>query len=119
MKQGRWTAEELTFLREHWGTLDDAALAAKLERTMSSVSHMRLSLGIKRPRGLSDPGGMRAAAATPEAHDGIGRRLTRGLIHCRFSCAEPRSRLRGTVRSSPQENSAPPRHPSRAAFFCS
>jgi hypothetical protein len=56
MKQGRWTEEELTFLREHWETLDDAALAAKLERPMNSVSHMRLSLGLKRPRVRPPPG---------------------------------------------------------------
>jgi hypothetical protein len=56
MKQGRWTEEELTFLQEHWQTLDDAALAVRLDRPMNSISHVRLSLGLKRPRVPPPPG---------------------------------------------------------------
>jgi hypothetical protein len=45
-----WTDEERSFIRDHWREMDDAQLAAALRRPMSSVSHIRLKLGLKRPR---------------------------------------------------------------------
>jgi hypothetical protein len=54
MKRGAWTEEEAGFLREHWTTMDDAALARALERTMSAITTKRLELGLKRPRANGD-----------------------------------------------------------------
>jgi hypothetical protein len=48
MKFGPWTDEERAFLLAHWEELDDAALALALRRPMSSVTHRRLGLGLKR-----------------------------------------------------------------------
>jgi hypothetical protein len=56
MKHGPSNEEEITFLREQWDSLDDAALAQSLGRRMRSVATVRLRLGLKRPRvdGVSD-----------------------------------------------------------------
>jgi len=45
-----WTEEEISFIHQHWGRLDDAGLASELRRPMSSVADVRLKLGLRRPR---------------------------------------------------------------------
>jgi hypothetical protein len=54
MKHGAWTEREIAFIRQQWRTLDDAGLAAALDRPMSSVASKRLKLGLKRPRANGD-----------------------------------------------------------------
>jgi hypothetical protein len=52
MKAGPpWSETEISFIRENWRQRDDAELAVELDRPVSGVAHVRLSLGLKRPRG--------------------------------------------------------------------
>jgi hypothetical protein len=55
MKHGPWIDADILFIREHWEDLDDGALAAALERRMSSVEAKRRELGLKRQRGRAAP----------------------------------------------------------------
>jgi hypothetical protein len=44
----KWTEEEISFIKEHYGMLKSREIAKKINRTLKSVHHKILELGLKR-----------------------------------------------------------------------
>ena len=54
VKRKKWTKEELEFLIKNYGTMDNRTLATMLGRSVGSVQHQAVRLGLRKDKSYWD-----------------------------------------------------------------